>query len=519
MGVIAKNVEDYISFSIKVEVDKYVDKNGEEKSKEIELRFIDSFKFMSSSLDSLVNNLARGDHKFWGFEKCNDKQRELLIRKGIYPYEYMDNWDKFNDSKLSSKDKFYSNLNMAGVGDKEYEHACKVWKEFGIKNMGEYHDLYLRKDVILLANVFESFRNVCMDNYGLDPTHFHTAPGLAWKACLKKTGIRLKLLQDPDMLLMFERGIRGEITQSVHRYAAANNPYMEEYDSNKPTNYLQYLDAKNLYGWAMSQPLPTGEFRWINCDNWDPKRLVDMFSAEKNHGYLLEVDVDYPKELHDLHNDIPFMCNKMKVNGVEKLIPNLYDKRKYIVHIRALKQAMNHGLALKKIHRCIRFGQSPWMKEYVDFNMRLRTSARNDFEKDFYKLMNNSVFGKTMENIRRHCNIKLVNNKEEYLKTVMKPNFKSGTLLGDDLMACEMGKVKVVMNKPVYLGQAILDLSKLIMYEFHYDYMLPKYKENIKLCYMDTGSFVYDIKTEDFYKDIAGDVETRFDTSFFFLFK
>ena len=153
------------------------------------------------------------------------------------------------------------------------------------------------------------------------------------------------------------------------------------------------------------------------------------------------------------------------------------------------------------------------MKEYTDFNTRLRTAAKNDSEKDFYNLMNNSVFGKTMENIRRHRNIKLVNNKEEYLKTVMKPNFKSGTLLGDDLMGCEMGKIKVVMNKPIYLGQAILDLSKIIMYEFHYDYMIPKYGENIKLCYMDTDSYVYNIKTEDFYKDIAEDVEARFDTS------
>ena len=203
----------------------------------------------------------------------------------------------------------------------------------------------------------------------------------------------------------------------------------------------------------------------------------------------------------------------MKINGVEKLIANLYYKRKYITHIRALKQALDHGSVLERIHRCIRFKQSPWMKEYMDFNTRLRTAAKNDSEKDFYKLMNNSVFGKTMENIRRHQNIKLLNNKEEYLKTVMKPNFKSGTLLGPDLIRCEMGKVKVVMNKPVYLGQAILDLSKLIMYEFHHDYMLPKYGENIKLCYMDTDSFIYDIKTEDFYKDIAGDVEKRFDTS------
>ena len=153
------------------------------------------------------------------------------------------------------------------------------------------------------------------------------------------------------------------------------------------------------------------------------------------------------------------------------------------------------------------------MKKYIDFNTKLRTAAKNDFEKDFYKLMNNSGFGKTMESIRKHRNIKLVNDEEEYLKNVMKPNFKSGTLLGPDLMGCEMGKVRVVMNKPVYLGQAILDLSKTIMYEFHYDYMIPKYDDRLKLCYLDTDSLIYSIKTEDFYSDISPDVESRFDTS------
>ena len=178
-----------------------------------------------------------------------------------------------------------------------------------------------------------------------------------------------------------------------------------------------------------------------------------------------------------------------------------------------MKQAIDHGLVLEKIHRVIEFKQSAWFREYIDFNTRLRTAAKNDFEKDFYKLMNNSVFGKTMENIRKHRNIKLVNNEKEYLKNVMKPNFKSGTLLGPDLMGCEMGKIKVVMNKPVYLGQAILDLSKTIMYEFHYNYMIPKYGDRLKLCYMDTDSLIYSIKTEDFYSDISPDVESRFNTS------
>ena len=381
--------------------------------------------------------------------------------------------------------------------------------------MGEYHDLYLRTDVVLLANVFKCFRRVCLENYGLDPPHFYTAPGLAWKACLKKTGIRLELLLDPDMLLMFQRGIRGRITQSVYRWAAVNNPYMgSEYDKSKPTKYLQYLDANSLYGWTMSQPLPTGEFHWVEFrKDRSPKTIVEELVVKKDYEYLLEVDVAYPKELHDYHNDLPFVCTKMKINGVEKLVPNLYYKCKYVTHIKALKQAIDHGLVLERIHRCIEFKQSAWMKEYIDFNTRLRTAAKNDFEKDFYKLMNNSVFGKTMENIRKHRNIKLVNNEEEYLKNVMKPNFKSGTLLGPDLMGCEMGKVRVVMNKPVYLGQAILDLSKTIMYEFHYDHMIPKYGDRLKLCYMDMDSLIYSIGTEDFYSDIADHVESRFDTS------
>ena len=448
MGVIAKSTEDYISFSIKAEVGKYVDKNGQERPKEIDLRFIDSIKFMSSSLDSLVNNLARGGNKFFGFDEYSENRRSLLIRKGIYPYEYMDSWDRFEETSLPPSSSFYSKLNMSGVSDKDYEHALKVWKDFGIRNLGEYHDLYLRTNVILLANVFEAFRKVCMDNYGLDPAHFYMAPGLAWKACLKKTGIRSELLLDPDMLLMFERGIRG-ITQSVHRWAAANNPYMgSEYDPNSPTKYLQYLDANNLYGWAMSQPLPTRGFRWVDIH---PDEISELVNS-KDTGYLLEVDIAYPRELHNHHNNIPFMCERMTIGGVEKLVPNLYYKKRYVIHIRALDQAIKHGLMLERIHRVIEFKQSAWMKEYTDFNTRLRTATTNDFEKDFYKLMNNFVFGKTMGNLRKHRDIRLVNNREAYLRAVMKPNFKSRTLLGSDLMGCEMGKIKVVMNKTSLSG-------------------------------------------------------------------
>ena len=313
------------------------------------------------------------------------------------------------------------------------------------------------------------------------------------------------------MLLMFERGIRGGITQAVRKYASANNKYMgDRFDPKSESSYLQYLDTNNLYGWAMSQPLPTGGFKWVDVN---PNEISEL-ATRTDKGYILEVDVSYPKELHNQHNDLLFMCERMEINGVEKLVPNLRDKKSYVIHIQALNQALQHGLRLDRIHRAIEFDQSPWLKTYIDLNTQLRMAATDDFEKDFFKLMNNSVFGKMIENIRKHRNIKLVTTEEKYLCTVMKPNFKSEVLFGEKVMGCEMGKIKVVMNKLVYLSQAIPDLSKIIMYEFHYDYMVPKNSlEKLKLCYMDMDSLVYEIKTEDFYTDIADNVPARFNTS------
>ena len=231
MGVIAKNKEDYISFSIKVPVEKYIDKEGNEKDKLIELRFIDSFKFMSSSLDSLTKNLVGSRKRLFGFEDYSDLQYDLLTRKGVYSYEYVNSWDRFEETQLTPISAFYSNLNMSSMSEEDYQYAQRVWKEFGIHNLGDYHDLYLRTDVVLLANLYEDFRDTCLKHYKLDPAHFCTSPGLAWKACLKRTGIKLELLTDPDMLLMFEQGIRGGITQAVRKYASAKIINIWEIDS------------------------------------------------------------------------------------------------------------------------------------------------------------------------------------------------------------------------------------------------------------------------------------------------
>ena len=294
-----------------------------------------------------------------GFQDYSELQYDLLTRKGSYPYEDMSSWDKFKETQLPPKRSFYSNLNMTAISDEDYQHAKKVWDSFRIRSLGEYHNLYLHTNVILLANVFEAFRDSCLEHYKLDPAHFYTSPGLAWKACLIKTGVRLELLTDPDMLLTFQRGIRGGITQAVHRYACANNIYMDpadpgllhnpmgkKFNPSEESSYLQYLDATNLYGWAMSHPLPTGEFKWVSIKPNDISRLAKI----KDKGYLLEVDVSYPRDLHDLHNDLPFMCERLKIGGVEKLAPNLHNKKNYVIHILALDQALAHGLILEHIH-------------------------------------------------------------------------------------------------------------------------------------------------------------------------
>ena len=227
----------------------------------------------------------------------------------------------------------------------------------------------------------------------------------------------------------------------------------------------------------------------------------------------MEVDLEYPKKLHDLHNDYPLAPEQIKVNKVEKLIPNLWNKKNYVIHYENLKQYLNLGLKLTHIHRGIKFKESQWLKKYIALNTDLRTKAKNEFEKDFFKLMNNSVFGKTMENIRNRSVIKLVTDKIKAEKLTAKPNFKHCNIFNEDLIAIHMKKTSLTFDKPVYLGMCILDLSKTLMYDFHYNYIKKKYGDKAKLLFMDTDSLMYEIKTEDFYKDISGDVKDRFDTS------
>ena len=421
----------------------------------------------------------------------------------------MTDFDKLSATKLPAKTCFYSKLNDEHISDGQYEHAQKVWDEFGCKTIRDYHDLYLKTDVLLLADVMENYRDICIKDYGLDPLWYYTAPGLAWDAALKISGIKLQLLTDPKMYLMVESGIRGGISTITKRYAKANNPYMEaDYNPDEKTNYIMYLDANNLYGWAMSQPLPVDGFEWMDeleLQNWN--RLCE------GEGSILEVDLEYPENLHGVHNEYPLAPESLKVNKIHKLIPNLQDKTKYILHYKNLRQYLGLGMVLRKVHRGIKFNERPWLKDYIQLNTDLRTKGTTEFEKDFFKLMNNSVFGKTVENVRNRVDVRLVTTEDSLKKLANKPNFDRVNIFSENLVAVHMQRTTVNLSKPIYLGMSILDLSKTLMYGFHYNHIKKKYGNHAQLLFTDTDSLCYDIQTEDFYNDIRDDVPSMYDTS------
>ena len=275
------------------------------------LAFIDSLQFMNQSLANLAKNLPEEALKYTK-QVFKDDKFKLMKQKGVYPYDYMDSFEKFNEKQLPSQNDFYSQMNNQHITDEEYNHAQNVWNTFHLKTMGEYHDLYLQSGVLLLADVFENFRKTCLEYYRLDPCHYFTSPGLSWDAMLKMTEVNLELITDIDMYQFVEKGMRGGISYIANRYGKANNKYMQNWNQNEPSKYLMYLGANNLYGRAMSQYLPTGNFKWLtekqmNQINWS------NIDAENKKGYLLEVDLEYPHELHDLHNDYPCGAEQIKV--------------------------------------------------------------------------------------------------------------------------------------------------------------------------------------------------------------
>ena len=524
ISIIPNNMQAYMSFSVGHTTSYFDKKTRKQVNREyMNLRFIDSFGFMASSLNQLVVDLKQG-----GLDKFKNVSQEfgsdvdlteLMTRKGIYPYSFMDSFDKFDIDPLTlTKSDFRNDLTGEDISDGDYEFYKAICEKFAMKTLGEYHDLYLKSDVLLLADVFENFRETCFQYYKLDPAHYYSAPGLSWNACLKMTGIELELISDVDMYLMIEKGLRGGMSVITHRKAVANNKYMSSYDPDKPSKYITYLDANSLYSWSMNQYLPYGGFKWIDPESFS----FDNVRADSETGHILEVDLNYPKELHGTNNEYPYCCEhtiiendmlspyakyiaeKHELVGGKnsKLVSCLTDKKRYVIHEMNLKQAVDAGLVLTKIHRVIEFKQKPWMKNFIDFNINKRKESKNEFEKGFFKIMCNATYGRTLMNLRTRQNISLITDATKLNDCVKKPGFISSKIFNENLVAVHNIKQKLYMNQPIYVGFSILDLSKYHMYNFHYGFIKNTYGSDAKLLFTDTDSLCYEITTDDFYEDM-----------------
>jgi len=501
------------------------------------LVFKDSLQFLSGSLEQLVACLLKsGKQNFVqlraAFATLTDEEGiEMLLRKGVYPYDYMGDEARLKETCLPARQHFFSRLTNKECSEEDYGRAQRVWAKFDCKTMQDYHDLYLKTDVLLLADVFESFRQATINTFGLDPAYYVSAPQLSWDCMLKMTQCELELLSDPAMFKIINDNLRGGISVIMKRHAVANNKYMgEQYDPEKPSSYILYLDANNLYGWAMSEPLPCGEFVWMTpeeCEQVDWRTLED----DSEYGYFIECDFHYPDALHDEHNDYPLAPERIVVEehllserqlgireqyaishtSTAKLVPNFFDKTKQLVHYRNLRFYLENGLQLTKVYRAIRFKQSRWLQPYVQTNTELRAKSEDPVEIRLRKDMNNSIYGKTCENLTKRSDIKLVNSRERCQKLMNKPHCRRFKIFAPNLAAVELQKLKCMINKPTYVGFAVLELSKLLMYKFHYSHLRTWYP-SADLLFTDTDSLVYQIYTDDLYADLAAHRE-HFDFS------
>lgn len=527
LSVIPTSSEKYISIVCKYPVKSYTNKHGIARNILFTLEFKDSALFLPASLDSLIKQLGSDELVFSKKILPPNASIDLIRTKGVFCYEYFDDPYKCFESKLPSQEKFYDSLNQKHCTDEEYKHALNAWNEFGCKSLGDYLHKYLELDVHQLADVFQTFRNLAMKQDNLDPAHYFTLPGFSWDSALKMTGVEIDLLTNYDDYDFVQRGIRGGMTFVNEHHAVVNTPSCPDfYDANLPLHELLYVDANNLYGKALSMPLPLKDFKWLSedqCSNLD----ISSLNLEEDVGYLFEVDLSYPEYVQDKSEDLPFapeagiVDSKCLTEYMKELYGDLYgskkytafpklmlthgDKRRYIVHGLLLQFYLSQGMRLEKVHGALRFTQKSFFEKYISFNSQQRQMAVSEFAKDFYKLKNNSLFGKTMENVMKRINFKLVTNLIELKKFSTKPSFQRSISYSESLSGVSMYPEEVLLNKPIFIGQAVLDLSKLVMYKWRY-HVFPNYEEqfngSIRILGGDTDSFFLSVKNISVYQEL-----------------
>ena len=496
-----KNLDDKVSYSI---------------------QFMDSLAHLNSSIEKLVENLAnynssgsfneyinKTDIKYLRDRFPNtsnafkdDVQFKALLRKGVFPYDWFDDPNKTQYKKLLNHKDFHSKL-KGEISEKDYEYYKYIYQLFKMKSFEEYLDLYLKLDVLLLADIIKQYTKVCMQTYQLDPFWFITAPSLSWHAMLKYTKVKLRNITDINQYLFFEKGIRGGVSFISGKY--------KDVTENKD-EHIHYIDANNLYGYAMKKALPTGYFKWVE---------PNIYAEKPETKYIYEVDLEYPNELHKYHNDFPLAPERIKPKDckIEKLIPHLGNRKNYIVSGKCLELYCQLGLKLTKIHRVLEYKCTNWLEKYIDLNTKERINAKDEFEKDFYKLMNNSIYGQTLMDARKFMNYTIYTDRNKYRKMLRKSfminsecilnqcnnckneKFEKCTENNTCVVGVERIKSEVTLNRPIYVGFMVLEYSKYHMYDFWYNKLKPIFKDRLNLLGTDTDSFIYSVKSDDVMKE------------------
>ena len=487
--IIPKSIENYVSIQVGC------------------LRFLDSYRFLSSKLDKLVKSLDS-----FPIMDENGFKDKVFKKKLAYPYEYL-NLDNFQEPLNLTKEDYWSTLTQSYPSDDDIKRTQELIDKNKIKNGREITMLYLKVDVLQLADVFENFVESSTREYKINPLYSYSLPGYTWKAGLKLTNIKLDFIKDKELLLLLENNIRGGISSVM------GNRHVQSCENKQ----ILYIDANNLYGWAMSQYLPSGEFEILPLnpcnytDNYNLEQLVEdllQIPDDNEYGFFIECDLEYPAEIKEKTKIFPFCpyqtkadpdpfsaymnsVNQPNYKPTSKLMCDVTNKSKYMIHYRMFKFYLNQGMKVTKIHTIYRFKQSAKLGKYIDHITQKRTVARTNFEKDLYKLMNNAFFGKTMEIVRDRTNLEFIDHSQidQIIKRHSKLSFKGIVDHYSKFSVYKFDKEKTVFDKPIYLGFTVLELSKLLMYEFLYNKLQPYWQNKIQLHYMDTDSFILSFDT------------------------
>ncbi len=498
--------------------------------------FLDSYLFLADSLENLAKDVLC-DEIDWRYvydATGGDARLNKFVKGKLpFPYTYFDSIEKLKSKTIPTFKEFHDTLRDEDCTPEKYAVFEELWSILG--SFEAVHDFYLKLDVLLLTDIGEKFRNESIGNFSLDPSFYYSLPGYSWDAMLYYTKVELELLSDEQMYTFFEKSIRGGICQAVKRYSRACNPYLPDFQPSTPIDkivYLLQLDANNLYALSLRQYLPHRDFKWVEEDRRSvvcDEEFIKNLQPDADKGYAYEVSVHIPVELHETLSDLPPLPEKITIDSsmlsdfqnqcypdtekqpAERLSVNLFDKSEYVMHYRTLQMCYALGLKITAFHRVIEFTQTPWMRTYIDLNTQKRTEAaknENKFLVSLHKAYNNYLFGRSIMNCRKFQNVRVVTNKRYAKRLISNPLFKRAVIINESLMLVEMSVASLTLNRPVYAGFSVLEMSKEHMYDFFYSYVKRKYPgKQSQLCYMDTDSFLLEIHTPDVYQDMVTDSE------------